>query len=208
MRLSATRKKPVAARQPTASRFRPHRTRQSHFRTLRLGTPFQPRIDALARTQDWYNWAGYRAPHSLWDEELEYFAIRSQAGAVRHLADDQVPDRGAGRRSLPRPRHAARCRQAQARPRPLHGVVRRRRLRPRRRHAVPALADALPAVFAGAASAVAARQRHWLRRHGRGGDRGRRRARPARADLLRRAARCRLRRRREAQDIRPRRFPA
>ncbi|RUV91556.1 aminomethyl transferase family protein, partial [Mesorhizobium sp. M1A.F.Ca.IN.022.07.1.1] len=52
---------------------------QSHFRTLRLGTPFQPRIDALALTNDWYNWAGYRAPHSLWDEELEYFAIRSQA---------------------------------------------------------------------------------------------------------------------------------
>ncbi|WP_421915991.1 aminomethyltransferase family protein [Mesorhizobium sp.] len=52
---------------------------QGHFRTLRQGTPFQPRIDALARTQDWYNWGGYRAPHSLWDEELEYFAIRSQA---------------------------------------------------------------------------------------------------------------------------------
>ena len=51
---------------------------QSHFRTLRLGTPFQPRIDALAKTDDWYNWTGYRAPHSLWDEELEYFAIRSQ----------------------------------------------------------------------------------------------------------------------------------
>ncbi|QDC01181.1 aminomethyl transferase family protein [Mesorhizobium sp. 8] len=50
----------------------------SHFRTLRLGTPFQPRLDALAKTSDWYNWAGYRAPHSLWDEELEYFAIRSQ----------------------------------------------------------------------------------------------------------------------------------
>ncbi|KUM25351.1 glycine cleavage system protein T [Mesorhizobium loti] len=52
---------------------------QSHFRTLRLGTPFQPRIDALALKNDWYSWAGYRAPHSLWDEELEYFAIRSQA---------------------------------------------------------------------------------------------------------------------------------
>ena len=51
---------------------------QAHFRTLRLGTPFQPRLDALAKTSDWYNWAGYRAPHSLWDEELEYFAIRSQ----------------------------------------------------------------------------------------------------------------------------------
>ena len=52
---------------------------QGHFRTLRLGTPFQPRIEALAKTNDWYNWGGYRAPHSLWDEELEYFAIRSQA---------------------------------------------------------------------------------------------------------------------------------
>jgi aminomethyltransferase len=51
---------------------------QAHFHTLRLGTPFQPRLDALAKTSDWYNWAGYRAPHSLWDEELEYFAIRSQ----------------------------------------------------------------------------------------------------------------------------------
>jgi aminomethyltransferase len=51
---------------------------QSHFHTLRRDTPFQPRLDALAKTGDWYNWAGYRAPHSLWDEELEYFAIRSQ----------------------------------------------------------------------------------------------------------------------------------
>lgn len=55
------------------------RAAQAHFRTLRLGTPFQPRLDALALTQAWYNWAGYRAPLSLWDEELEYFAIRSQA---------------------------------------------------------------------------------------------------------------------------------
>ncbi|MGN6307572.1 MAG: aminomethyltransferase family protein [Mesorhizobium sp.] len=54
-------------------------TAQSHFHALRLGTPFQLRLDALAKTNDWYNWAGYRAPHSLWDEELEYFAIRSQA---------------------------------------------------------------------------------------------------------------------------------
>lgn len=56
-----------------------HTPAQLHFRTLRLDTPFQPRIDALASTNDWYSWAGYRAPHSLWDEELEYFAIRSQA---------------------------------------------------------------------------------------------------------------------------------
>jgi aminomethyltransferase len=31
------------------------------------------------KTNDWYDWGGYRAPASLWDEELEYFAIRSQA---------------------------------------------------------------------------------------------------------------------------------
>lgn len=54
-------------------------TAQLHYHALQIGTPFQPRIDALAKTQDWYDWAGYRAPASLWDEELEYFAIRSQA---------------------------------------------------------------------------------------------------------------------------------
>lgn len=52
---------------------------RGHFRTLRLDTPFQPRLDALMKRNDWYDWAGYRAPNSLWDEELEYFAIRSQA---------------------------------------------------------------------------------------------------------------------------------
>jgi aminomethyltransferase len=52
---------------------------QTHFRRLRLASPFQPRLEALASTEDWYNWSGYKAPHSLWDEELEYFAIRSQA---------------------------------------------------------------------------------------------------------------------------------
>ncbi|MGB3416622.1 MAG: aminomethyltransferase family protein [Mesorhizobium sp.] len=61
---------------PVSSR----RADQLHFHTLRAGTPFQPRIDELAKTQDWYDWSGYHAPASLWDEELEYFAIRSQAG--------------------------------------------------------------------------------------------------------------------------------
>lgn len=68
--------KSLAAEMPHAP---PRIARQGHFRTLRLPTPFQPRIEALALTEDWYNWAGYKAPHSLWDEELEYFAIRSQA---------------------------------------------------------------------------------------------------------------------------------
>ncbi|MER8440775.1 aminomethyltransferase family protein [Mesorhizobium sp. M1312] len=75
--IQAAKEKPSAAK--TSSIVSARTLAQSHFRTLRLGTPFQPRIDALARTNDWYNWAGYRAPHSLWDEELEYFAIRSQA---------------------------------------------------------------------------------------------------------------------------------
>ncbi len=55
------------------------RTAQSHFRTLRLPSPFQPRLEALGAQQEWYNWAGYKAPSALWDDELEYFAIRSQA---------------------------------------------------------------------------------------------------------------------------------
>ena len=59
--------------------LQPRFAAQDHFRTLRLPSPFQPRIDALARTEDWYTWAGCKAPLSLWDEELEYFAIRSQA---------------------------------------------------------------------------------------------------------------------------------
>src|SRR5262245_44955844 len=59
----------------------PRAAEQAHFRTLLRPSPFQPRLEALARTEDWYNWAGVKAPHSLWDEELEYFAIRSQAAA-------------------------------------------------------------------------------------------------------------------------------
>jgi len=57
---------------------RPHPA-QDHFHTLRIASPFQPRLEALSKTQAWYNWAGYKAPSSLWDEEMEVFAIRSQA---------------------------------------------------------------------------------------------------------------------------------
>ena len=52
---------------------------QPHFRKLKLDSPFQQRLDALNLQQSWYDWAGYKAPSALWDEELEYFAIRSQA---------------------------------------------------------------------------------------------------------------------------------
>ena len=52
---------------------------QCHINQLRQETPFHPRLAALSQQNDWYSWAGYKAPHSLWDEELEYFAIRSQA---------------------------------------------------------------------------------------------------------------------------------
>lgn len=55
------------------------RKAQAHIERIRLETPFQPRIAALMQTGEWYDWGGYLAPHSLWDEELEYFAIRSQA---------------------------------------------------------------------------------------------------------------------------------
>ena len=55
------------------------RVAQSHIEHLRLESPFHPRLAALSQQNDWYSWAGYKAPHSLWDEEMEYFAIRSQA---------------------------------------------------------------------------------------------------------------------------------
>ena len=50
-----------------------------HIAAPRLETPFHPRIQALSTTNDWYSWAGYKAPHSVFDDELEYFAIRSTA---------------------------------------------------------------------------------------------------------------------------------
>lgn len=44
-----------------------------------LETPFHPRLEALNLNNDWYSWAGFKAPMTLSDEELEYFAIRSTA---------------------------------------------------------------------------------------------------------------------------------
>ncbi|MGV3552205.1 aminomethyltransferase family protein [Rhizobium sp.] len=44
-----------------------------------LETPFHPRLDTLNINNDWYAWSGFKAPHTLSDEELEYFAIRSTA---------------------------------------------------------------------------------------------------------------------------------
>ena len=55
------------------------RAARNHILTPRLETPFHPRLEALSEVNDWYNWAGYKAPHSLFDPELEYFAIRSTA---------------------------------------------------------------------------------------------------------------------------------
>lgn len=55
------------------------RAAQGHIQTPRLETPFHARLAALSETNDWYNWAGYKAPHSIFDTELEYFAIRSTA---------------------------------------------------------------------------------------------------------------------------------
>jgi aminomethyltransferase len=42
-------------------------------------TPFHARLAALNLNNDWYGWSGFKAPHTLSDEELEYFAIRSTA---------------------------------------------------------------------------------------------------------------------------------
>ena len=62
------------------SQLLPVRAReQGHFRKPLIASPFQPRLEALMQSEEWYAWAGYKAPMSLWDEELEYFAIRSQA---------------------------------------------------------------------------------------------------------------------------------
>lgn len=195
----ATRKKPTSkAADPIVSA---RITAQSHFRTLRFGTPFQPRIDALAKTQDWYNWAGYRAPYSLWDEELEYFAIRSQAalfdispmtkyrvegpGAEAFL--DRVTLRDVTKLKPGRVHYTAWCDD--------EGFVLDDgtlfRLSPTR----------FRLCFAGTASAVAARQRHRFRGDRRGRNRGRRRACLARPDILRRAARCGLHRNREAESL-------
>lgn len=55
------------------------RAAQSHILRLKRETPFHPRIAALMQTGAWYDWAGYISPTSLWNEELEFFAIRSQA---------------------------------------------------------------------------------------------------------------------------------
>ena len=44
-----------------------------------LETPFHSRLEALNINNDWYSWSGFKAPTTLSDEELEYFAIRSTA---------------------------------------------------------------------------------------------------------------------------------
>lgn len=58
----------------------PRRTpAQDHFRSPLTETPFHARLAALCETDSWYGWAGKKALHSVYDEELEYFAIRSTA---------------------------------------------------------------------------------------------------------------------------------
>ncbi len=63
---------------PTASR-NARAMRAADVLTPLMPTPFQPRLESLNINNDWYAWSGYRAPHTLSDEELEYFAIRSTA---------------------------------------------------------------------------------------------------------------------------------
>ena len=65
----------AASRQNASTR----KKAQVHIERLRLETSFHPRLEALSHQNDWYTWAGYKAAASLWDEEMEFFAIRSQA---------------------------------------------------------------------------------------------------------------------------------
>ena len=177
---------------------------QSHFRKLRLGTPFQPRLDELNVQESWYDWAGYKAPMALWDEELEYFAIRSQAAVfdispmVKYRIEGKDAEAFLDRLTL-------------------RDVT---KLKPGRVHYTAwcdddghvlddgtlfrLSADALPPVLPGPPSAVAARQRHRLRRLDRGGNRDRRRPRPARPDLLVGSERSRLCRLGKAEALRHR----
>lgn len=53
---------------------------QTHIDRPIWETPFQPRLERLSRSQDWYVWAGYRAAASLTDEEMEYTALRNACG--------------------------------------------------------------------------------------------------------------------------------
>lgn len=69
----------AASEKAVAAPIRERAEAQKHIARIRLETPFHPRLDALMQTGEWYDWGGYRSPHALWDEELEYFAIRSQA---------------------------------------------------------------------------------------------------------------------------------
>jgi aminomethyltransferase len=50
-----------------------------HVLTPLAESPFHARLAGLNLNNDWYGWSGYKAPHTLADEELEYFAIRSTA---------------------------------------------------------------------------------------------------------------------------------
>ncbi|WP_159948464.1 aminomethyltransferase family protein [Rhizobium sp. 18065] len=72
------------------------RAEHLHITAPRLETPFHPRIQALSTTNDWYSWAGYKAPHSVFDDELEYFAIRSTAALFDISPMVKYRIRGAG----------------------------------------------------------------------------------------------------------------
>ncbi|HEU0223674.1 MAG TPA: hypothetical protein VFR34_15885 [Paracoccaceae bacterium] len=55
---------------------------REHFRVPRRETPFHPRVAAASLLSDWYAWSGFKAARALWDEELEYFCIRSTAALL------------------------------------------------------------------------------------------------------------------------------
>ena len=132
--------RPNRQRSPATPSLRRAPPAKAHFRTLLLGSPFQPRLEALKLHRGLVRLGRHKAPNALWDEELEYFAIRSQAAIFDISPMVKYRIEGPRCRGLPRSPHPARRDQAEARPRPLHRLVRRRRPCARRRHAVPPFA--------------------------------------------------------------------
>ena len=76
---------------------------REHFREMLRPTPFFPRLDALNMRRDWSGWPGWLSANAFYDPMVEYFTMRNAGDALRPVADDEVPDRGTGRRGLPQP---------------------------------------------------------------------------------------------------------
>ena len=109
-------------------------------------TPFHERTSALNETGLWSHWSGHLAAHRYqMSDKFEYFAVRNSAGIFdssplyKYRIHGPDAERVPGRRA--RPRHPG----LPARPRPVHGLVRRPRLRGRGRRRLPPRPGRVPA---------------------------------------------------------------